>query len=103
METTITITRADLPSVSAVEAAPAGRQLYVWMDDGRSGMVDLSDWKGYLRGKWDEEGFDRWRVDDGLACWGEDGHISPDFCSEEMVEMSYEEWRSSREPVSAVQ
>ena len=54
----IFISKDSLPAVRKVEAAPTGRQLYVWMDDGRSGMVDLSDWKGYLRGKWDEEGFD---------------------------------------------
>lgn len=66
-------------------------------------MVDLSGWKGYLRGKWDEEGFGRWRVDDGLACWCEDGHICPDFRSEEIVEISYEEWLSARGSVFAVQ
>ena len=100
---TITVTRADLPSVSAVEAAPAGRQLYVWMDDGRSGMIDMSGWTGHPCDKWDTEGFDHWKVDACTACWGEDSHISPDLCSEELVEMPYEEWRSAFESVFAVQ
>ena len=98
-----TITRAHLPSVIYVEAAPRGRQLYVRLDDGRSGMVDLSDWEGPLADRWDEEGFDHWKVDGATACWGEDRHISPDLCADRLVEMSHEEWRSSCESVFAVQ
>ena len=100
--TTITITRADLPSVSAVEAAPTGRQLYVWMKDGRSGVVDMSDWTGHPCDKWDAKGFNRWKVDAGMACWGEDSHISPVLCAEELVEMPYEQWHSAFEPVSVL-
>jgi len=89
----------DLPAVREVEAAPKGRLLYLWMQDGRSGMLDLSDWNGYLRERWDTEGFNRWKEDYGFACWGEDGHISPDFCSDELIEMPYSTWR---EIISAV-
>ena len=95
-----TITRVKLPSVKAVEAAPTGRQLYVWMKDGRSGVVDMSDWTGHPCDKWDTEGFSRWKVDAGMACWGEDSHISPVLCADELVEMPYEEWRSAFEPLS---
>ena len=93
----------DLPNVSEVEAAPEGRQLYVWMDDGRSGVVDMSDWTGHPCDKWDTKGFDHWRVDAGMPCWGEDSHISSCLCSDELVEMPYEEWCSSFESVFAVQ
>ena len=93
----------DLPNVSAVEAAPTGRQLYVWMEDGRSGVVDMSDWTGHPCDKWDTEGFDNWKVDAGMACWGEDSHISSCLCSDELVEMPYEEWLASLEPIFAVQ
>ena len=81
-----------LPSVTAVEAAPTGRQLYVWFDDERSGVVDMSDWTGHPCDKWDTQGFNHWRVDDGIPCWGENSHISPDLCAEELVEMPYEKW-----------
>ena len=104
MKTKITIGKpVHLPSVTGVEASPTGRQLYVWLDDGRSGMVDLSDWEGPLADRWDTEGFDHWKVDGATACWGEDRHISPDLCSDRLVEMSHEEWRSSCESVFAVQ
>lgn len=93
--------RIHLPSVTAVEAYPPRRQLYVRLSDGRSGMLDLSDWEGYLPDRWDAEGFDRWKVDGATACWGEDRHISPLFCSEELIEMTHEEWLSSRESVFA--
>ena len=53
--------------MKAVEAAPTGRQLYVWMKDGRSGVVDMSDWTGHPCDKWDTEGFNRWKVDAGMA------------------------------------
>ena len=84
-----------LPSVKVVEAAPTEKQLYVWLDDGRSGVVDMSEWTGHPCDKWDTEGFDHWRVDDGIPCWGEDSHISPDLCAEELIEMPYKEWRAS--------
>ena len=86
---------ADIPSVIEVEAAPTGRQLYVWLDDGRSGVVDMSEWTGHPCDKWDTEGFDRWRVDAGMPCWGEDSHISPDLCVEELLETPYDDWADS--------
>ena len=93
-----------LPSVTDVKAAPAGKHLYVWLDDGRSGMVDMSDWTGHPCDKWDSQGFDNWRVDDGIPCWGENSHISPDLCAEELIEMTYKEWLAiSSEPVPARQ
>lgn len=92
-----------MPSVVDVEASPTGRQLYVRLSDGRAGMLDLSDWKGYLPDRWDTEGFNHWKVDGATACWGEDRHISPLFCSDSLVEMTHEEWLSSREAVFAVQ
>ena len=61
-----------MPSVEQVESAPDAWLLYVWMNDGRSGMLDLSDWTGHLADRWREEGFDNWKVDAGMACWGED-------------------------------
>ena len=72
------------------------------MDDGRSGVVDMSGWTGHPCDKWDTEGFNRWKVDAGMACWGEDSHISPVLCAEELVEMPYEQWRSAFEPVSVL-
>ena len=92
-----------LPSVTDVEASPTGRQLYVRLDDGRSGMVDLSDWEGPLADRWDREGFNHWKVDGATACWGEDRHISPDLCSDRLVEMPYEEWLASFDSGFAVQ
>ena len=93
-----------LPSVTDVKAAPAGKHLYVWLDDGRSGMVDMSDWTGHPCDKWDSQGFDHWRVDDGIPCWGKNSHISPDLCAEELIEMTYKEWQAiSSEPVPARQ
>ena len=84
---------AALPAVEDVEAAEEDWMLYVWMQDGRSGMLDLSDSCGYLADKWKTDGFNNWRMDSGMACWGEDRHICPDMCSEELVEMSYIRWR----------
>lgn len=106
METATTITIAKpqdpMPSVSKVEASK-GRQLYVRLTDGRSGMLDLSDWEGPLADRWETEGFDHWREDAGFACWGEDRHICPDFCSDELVEMTYEEWLASFDSVFETQ
>ena len=95
------ISKDSLPAVRKVEAAPTGWRLYVWMQDGRSGMLDLSDWTGHPADKWEQEGFNHWRTDYGMACWGEDTHFSPDLCSEELIEMSYKEWLSSFPPVPA--
>lgn len=91
----LSVSKTPLPSVRKVEAAPTGRQIYVWMRDGRSGVVDMSDWTGHPCDKWDTEGFDHWKEDSGMACWGEDAHISPDLCSEELIEIPYKEWISS--------
>ena len=100
--TTITITKAaHLPSVTALEAAPTGKKLYVWLDDGRSGMVDMSEWTGHPCDKWDTAGFNHWRVDAGMPCWGKDSHISSVLCAEELVEMPYQQWISSFVPVPA--
>lgn len=93
--------KVDLPSVEQVESAPDAWLLYVWMNDGRSGMLDLSDWTGHLADRWREEGFDNWKVDAGMACWGEDRHFSPDLCSEELIEMPYASWLSMLSAVSA--
>ena len=46
--------RAKLPVVHDVEAELRGRLLYFWMQDGRSGMLDLSNSIGHLPKKWDE-------------------------------------------------
>ena len=101
MKTTIRRTR--LPNVTAVEASPTGRHLYVRLDDGRAGCVDMSEWTGPPCDRWDTEGFDNWRVEAGGPCWGEDAHISADLCAEELVEIPYQQWlESSRSvPVSA--
>lgn len=92
--------RVDLPAVREVEPAEKGWLLYIWMQDGRSGMLDLSNWRGYPAAKWEEEGFKNWKMDAGMACWGEDYHICPDMCSEELVEMTYRQWHSMLAAVS---
>ena len=103
MKTKATVSKpVPMPSVTAVEAFSACRQLYVRLSDGRSGMLDLSGWEGYLPDRWDGEGFDHWKVDGATACWGEDSHISPFFCSDNLTEMTREEWLASRESVFAV-
>lgn len=63
-------------------------------------MLDLSDWEGPLKDRWDAEGFNHWKEDAGFACWGEDSHICPDFCSEELIEMPYSTWRAVVSAVS---
>lgn len=91
----ITAAPIDMPNVRKLEVAPEGRELYVWLDDGRSGSVDMSEWTAYPADKWDAEGFDHWRVDAGMPCWGQDAHISSVLCSEELVEIPYRQWHSS--------
>ena len=91
----------DMPNVIKAEAAPEGRQLYVWLDNGRSGVVDMSDWTGPPCDRWDAEGFNHWRVDAGMPCWGKDSHFSSILCDEELVEIPYRQWLSRFVPVPA--
>ena len=58
-------------------------------------MVDMSDRTGHPADKLDAEGFHNWTEDAGMACWGKDSHIYPDLCSEDLIEISNEQWSSS--------
>ena len=100
MKTNFRFRRIDFPTVEAIEVAPVGYQLYVWMGDGRSGVVDMSEWTGHPCDKWDEEGFDRWRMDAGMPCWGEGSHFSEDLFSRELEDYPYEEWSAAFSDVS---
>ena len=94
----------DFLEVERLDPSDKSLRVYVEFTDGAQGVVDMSEiaWKPVFA-SWNNGGFCDVRLENGIPCWGEDNHVSPEWMRRRIVEMSREEWECSQRPATVIQ
>jgi hypothetical protein len=88
-----------VPNIKNARALP-GYKLEVEFEDGVSGVIDLSKWKGKgVFEQWNnEENFKRFRITvDKKIEWGEDIDMDPDAFYLKLIGKSFEEYVGNKQ------
>ena len=74
---------AELPEIEHIEPADGNLVVFVRFTDGREGIVDMSPLASMpIFSGWQTGDFADVRIDNGVACWGENAHVSPEWMYE---------------------
>ena len=84
--------------VKHLQPSVRGFMLYAEFSDGSAGEVDCSQLASLaVFADWRQGGFGDVWLDDGIPCWGEDSHLSPDWLKRRLRPKTLQEWEKEQQ------